>query len=113
VTVLRAVQSILLRALTSEDPAAALAPLLADAELTDQERTWLRGLDADGLRMTGLMLKKLRFERLTRADDEMAELFAQSPDEFVRRFAAYAEAVPPRAYFPDQEAAIYRRWQGG
>jgi hypothetical protein len=113
VTVLRTVQSILLRALTSDDPPAALAPLLDAAELTEEERAWLRCLDADGLRMTGLMLKKLRFEQLTRGDAEMAELFAQSPQEFLRRFDAYATAVLPGAYFPDQEAAMYRRWRGG
>ena len=109
---LRAVQQLLLEALLSEDPAEALRRGLEMAtDLSDEERMWLREMDADGLRMTGLLVKKLRFERLTRADAEMAALFSQDPREFVRRFHDYTSAEPPTSYFPNQEAEQYRAWQ--
>lgn len=109
---LRAVQQILMAALLDDDPAAALRlRLQSPADLTAEEHTWLAGLDPDGLAMTGLIVKKLRFERLTRADRATAELFEAEPERFVELFHRYTAAVPPAAYFPGHEAALYRKWR--
>lgn len=109
---LAAVQRVLLIALQSDDPAGELERRLADAsDLTAQERERLRAIDGDGLRVTALLVRKLRFERLTSGAPELLELFEQRPEAFVSLFAAYTSAVPPRAYFPDQEGDLFRRWQ--
>jgi hypothetical protein len=109
---LRAVQRVLLRALLGEDPAAELRRQLHEAgDLTPEERAALEHIDADGLRLTHLLVKKLRFERLMGAVPELAELFARDPQEFLRRFDVYTSAVAPEGYLPDQEAELYRRWR--
>jgi hypothetical protein len=103
---------VLLKALHGEDPVAALHRQLEQADdLSAQERDWLWQLSGDGLIVTGLLLQKLRFERLTRADPELAALFAEQPRQFVQLFQAYQSAIPPRTYFPSQEAERFRRWQ--
>lgn len=109
---LQAVQQLLIEALLSDDPAAQLRAGLQSADgLSAQERSWLEHIDADGLVLSSLLVKKLRFERLTRADREMGELFEQQPAEFMRLFRAYVSAVPPSVYFPGQEAYLFRQWQ--
>jgi hypothetical protein len=105
-------QRLLLEVLLTERPDQELPRRLEHADgLTNQEIAWLRGLDADGLIMTGLMVKKLRFERLTRADGEAAKLFEEQPSEFVRLFQAYTTAVAPSVYFAGQEASLFRQWR--
>jgi hypothetical protein len=109
---LKAVQRVLLRALLSEDPAAELRLQLREAtDLTPGERESLGRIDGDGLRLTQLLVKKLRFERLMEAVPELADLFTRDPQEFVRQFDAFTSAVPPEGYLPDQEAELYRRWR--
>jgi hypothetical protein len=109
--VLRELQERLLAVLADADPVAALTRLLADPQgLTDEDVTALRQIDADGLRLTALIVVKLRFERLTLAVPELAALFAEQPEEFVQLFREYAAAVPATAYFPSAEATLFREW---
>jgi hypothetical protein len=108
---LRALQERLLAVLMDNDPVAALARMLANPDgLTDEEVTALRQVDADGLRMTALLVTKLRFERLTLAVPELAALFEERPEEFLQIFREYAAAVPATAYFPAAEGALFREW---
>jgi hypothetical protein len=110
--VLPSVQDILMKVLLDDDPVTCLRRQLEEArELSAQERAWLGGLDADGLILTSLIVKKLRFERLTRADRGLAELFEHEPERFLALFRSYTAEVAPTAYFPGQEAALFRQWQ--
>ena len=84
---------------------------LAGGDLTEQERAWLERLDEDGLILTGLMVKKLRFERLTRGDRTLADLFERDAKRFMELYRAYNAAVPPTACLPGHEAELYRQWQ--
>jgi hypothetical protein len=109
---LKAVQRVLLRALLSEDPAAELRLQLQEAmDLNSEEREALSRIDSDGLLLTHLLVKKLRFERLTEAVPELADLFTRDPQAFLRQFDAYTTAVAPQGYLPDQEAELFRRWR--
>lgn len=108
---LNRVQQILLDSLLSDDPPATLRQLTDQAaDLAEQERTYLRQIDADGFTLSSLLVKKLRFERLTLAHRELAELFDQQPEQFVRLFTAYTSEIPPTAYFPSEEASRYHQW---
>jgi hypothetical protein len=112
--VLRAVQQLLLDALLSDDPVAALAGRLEAAEgLADEERAFLRGLDADGLRLTGLLVLKLRYERVAGSDKRLAEGYREGRAEFLRRFEEYRRSVAPSAYFPSQEGELFAHWLAG
>ena len=112
---LRDVQRLLLAALLEDDPVAALRATLAGespeavANLTEQERRWLAALPEDGLRMSGLIVRKLRFERLTGGD--LRDLFDRDPQAFLPLFRQFTSQVPPESYFPDEEARRFRQWK--
>jgi hypothetical protein len=106
------VQQLLLDALLSDDPPRTLRRLAEQAaDLSETERAFLRRIDADGFRLSALLIQKLRFERLTAADPALAEQFERRPEEVVALFRAYNAAVPPIVYFPEQEAGRYHQWR--
>ncbi len=110
---LRDVQRVLIAVLLADDPGAELRARLADAGLADDERRSLAAISPDGLRLSSLIVKKLRFERLVRGDGDLARLFDERPEEFMRLYRDYAKAVPPGAYFPQEEGRLFRAWRDG
>jgi hypothetical protein len=103
-------EEILARALAAPDPAAALCRAARDRKLPAPMRRALAACDADGVRLTALLIAKLRFERLLRASDEAEWLFARDPAAFSELFQRYHRAVPPTAFFPAAEAELFRRF---
>ena len=69
------------------------------------------GVDADGVRMTALIVARLRFERLLRGSPEAEASFDRDPAAFAESFARYHAEVEPRAFFPADEAALYDAWR--
>lgn len=108
-------QALLLRALRAPDPAAFLAAELSrdDGRLSRDERSWLLGASADGLRLSRLLVRKLRLQRLVRGDRAFEALAASDPAALAQRFAAYDAAVPPHAVFPRDEAAAFADFEAG
>jgi hypothetical protein len=68
-------------------------------------------VDADGVRMTALLVARLRFERLMRGSPEAEASFDRDAAAFARDFARYHAEVPPRAFFPVDEAALFVAWR--
>ncbi|MCA8952657.1 MAG: hypothetical protein KDE27_24305 [Planctomycetes bacterium] len=104
------VQQLLARACWQREPIEWLRATLRDAapaRLTAAEQAMLLALDGDGLRVTRLLLQKLRLERLLRADAAAAAALASDEAGFVERFRRYCDAVPPTAVFPSEEAALF------
>lgn len=103
-------QRLLLRALCEPDPVAALRAALAraDCPLAAEERAWLGHAADDGLRLTRMLVRKLRLQRLLRSDPAAFAALAADPVAFAERFVAYDAAVPPRAVTPAEEAAAFR-----
>lgn len=111
---LRRMQEIVVRALTHTDPAGELKRILSEStDLTDEERSALGRLDAEGLRLSHLLLYKIRFEQLLRGHHGVAELFARDPDEFMRLFRAYTAAVPSTSFLTDEEGQRFEDWRRG
>ena len=79
--------------------------------LSEQERRWLAALPEDGLRMSGLIVRKLRFERLTGGDHDLRDLFDRDPQAFLPLFRQFTSQVPPESYFPDEEVRRFRQWK--
>lgn len=88
----------LARAMRARDPVAAV-------------RAIHPGADADGVRMTALLVARLRFERLMRGSPEAEASFDRDAATFARDFARYHREVPPRAFFPVDEAALFCAWR--
>ena len=70
----------------------------------------LEGVDADGLELTRLIVKKLRFELIVRGDSNLEVWFDRDPAAFTAAFKAYDALVPPRSWFPREEAEKFREW---
>ena len=94
-------ESFLAAALRLPDPRAALA---APSPLT-------AGIDPDGFRAAGLLVARLRFERLLHGDAQAARWFGSDPAAFTAAFRSYHAAVPARAFVPADEAGEWRRWR--
>lgn len=111
--VLADLQRVLLRALRHPDPTAALRAQLArgDCPLTAEERAWLAAVGDDGLRLTRLLVRKLRLQRLLRGDASVAAAMAADPVTFARQFASYDAAVPLSAVTPAEEAEAFRSYR--
>jgi len=68
------------------------------------------GVDPDGLELTRLIVKKLRFELIIRGDSGMEAWFDRDAAAFTAAFKAYDALVPPRSWFPREEAEKFRAW---
>ena len=68
------------------------------------------GVDPDGLELTRLIVKKLRFELIVRGDSAMEDWFDRDPAAFTEAFRTYDREVPPRSWFPREEAVKFREW---
>lgn len=68
------------------------------------------GVDRDGFALTALLIRKLRFERICRGSKRVEEWFERDPEAFTNAFRAYDAEVPPREYFPRQEADAFIAW---
>ncbi|MDP2342127.1 MAG: DUF692 family protein [Deltaproteobacteria bacterium] len=87
------------RALLAEDPVGAI-------------RAWFPDVDVDGVRTAGLLIAKLRFERLLNGDADVTGDFSADPAAFVARFRRYHHIVEPTAFHPVDEAKLWRGFQG-
>lgn len=70
----------------------------------------LEGVDPDGLELTRLIVKKLRFELIVRGDSRLEAWFDRDPAAFTTAFRAYDRLVPPCSWFPREEAEKFRAW---
>lgn len=103
-------EALVARAMTAEDPVAALRAAAEDPALPPALRKALLGADEDGVRMSALLVARLRFERLLRGSPEAEAWFDRDPAEFSAAFRRYHAQVPPTAFFPPGEARLFRRW---
>jgi uncharacterized protein (UPF0276 family) len=96
-----------------------------DAALAERQRAFLEAMyrphasdllaqyDSDGIELTALLVQKLRFERVMRADAPLAERFDADPDAFVELFDEYLRRQPASFYFPAEEARAFRAFLAG
>lgn len=104
-------QELLLLALREPDPRAYLQTVAAsDAGLSDSERACLLAIEDDGLRLTRMLIRKLRMQRIVRGDPDAAALLAEDPERFAACFARYDQEQPWTHVFPRDEARAFRRY---
>lgn len=101
-------QRAMARALTSDSPVESLKK--EAASLGPEDRALFEGLDPDRFLLTGLIVRKLRFERICRGDKKAEEWFERDPAGFTESFRAYNREVPSTEFFPRQEALAFRKW---
>jgi hypothetical protein len=106
-------EEILARALLAEDPWRELQAAIADPATPEGVREALGQVDEDGLRISGLLVAKLRFERLMNGSRRAAEWFETDPSAFTEAFRRYHAAVAPTEIFPSFEARHFEGWLAG
>lgn len=94
----------------SRDPIAAATTAARDPALPSWLRDAFAAADPAGLRLSNLIVARLRFERLTHGDAGADADYETDPEAFTRRFHAYHHAVPAHASDPAGEARAWRDW---
>lgn len=105
-----ALERLLARAMVAEDPVAVLQRASRSRSLPGELRELLAEVDADGVRLTALLVARLRFERLLRGSPEAEALFEADPQAFAELFRRYHARTPLTAFFPQAEAELFRRF---
>ncbi|TNE87468.1 MAG: DUF692 family protein [Deltaproteobacteria bacterium] len=75
--------------------------------LPEPHRIALSAADADGVKLSAMLMAKLRYERVLHGVSGATEAADADPAGFARRFFAYHRATPATAFFPWQEAALW------
>jgi hypothetical protein len=100
----------LARAMVSGDPVKALAVAARDRRLPAELRKRLTQADPDGVRLSALLIARLRFERLLNGNLEASRWFEADPAGFSEAFREYHRSVAPSAFLPTKEAKLFRSW---
>jgi hypothetical protein len=103
-------QRLLARALVADDAVAAVAALGENPRLPHVLRSAAQQAAPDGVRVSALLVAKLRFERLMRGDARLRAWFEQSPRVFVETFRRYHAEESPVSSFPRAEAQHFGEW---
>lgn len=98
-------------ALCAEDPVEAVRALAADPAWPTDARTVLARADADGIRMTGLLIAKVRFERLLNGSGTAIRWFVGDGPGFAAAFRAYHYGERPTEHAPAGEARRFHAWR--
>jgi len=104
-------ERLLARAMTSPDPIAALRAASRDRALPAAVRRRLAAADEDGVRLSALLVARLRFERLMRGSREAEDWYESDAAAFTEAFRRYHSEVPPTAFFPRGEAELFAAWR--
>lgn len=97
-------------ALCERDPVAAIGRLAGAPACPDGVRAALRTADPDGIRLTGLLITKLRFQRVLNGSGDATRWFLRDGAGFTAAFLAYHRAELPTDHAPAAEARNFRAW---
>ena len=101
------------RALLQLDPVEALRRLARDGRVAASTRQKLARVDEDGVRLTALLVARLRFERLLRGSPEAERWYDEDPASFTEAFRRYHAEVRPTAFSPPAEAKLWATFVQG
>ena len=104
---LAVLQKLLVDCCIADDPVGTFNRLRSEHP---QLEPWLQHVDPEGLKLTSLLVKKLRFERILRGDPNLGARFQQDPQAFTVAFRSYLNQVPPTCIFPAEEARSFREF---
>mgnify|MGYP001004277167 CR=1 FL=1 len=106
----RRYEQILSRILRDPDPVQALQKEAEQIDPKEPLAAALGQIDSDGLRMTALLVARLRFERLIQGSPQANRWFEEDAASFAETFRTYHAQTPMRAFFPREEAEDFARF---
>jgi len=107
---LAAYERLFARAFSSRKPLAVLRAARDDESTPAGLRLALAKLDERGVRVSSLIVTRLRFERLLNGSRSAGEWFERDPAGFTAAFKRYQDAVEPTASFAQDEARAFEAW---
>jgi uncharacterized protein (UPF0276 family) len=105
---IRVWETLVAEAMRSDDPVAGFKEAASDARLCDALRDAASGVRADGVRLSALLVARLRFERLIQGCPEAAQWYEEDALGFTRAFREFHQQEPPRTGV--SEAERFRAW---
>jgi hypothetical protein len=108
---LEAYEELFSRAFSSRDPLAVLRAARDDSSTPAALREALSSLDEHGVRISSLIVTRLRFERLLNGSRAAGEWFERDPADFTAAFKRYQDQVPPETAFAQDEARAFEVWR--
>ena len=109
---LAAYERVFARAFASRAAAAVLRAARADESVPRELRDALARIDETGVRLTSLIVTRVRFERLLHGSARAVRWFEDDPSAFAAAFKRYQDEVAPTAAFPPDEARAFDAWVG-
>jgi hypothetical protein len=97
-------------ALTSLDSAGKLERAARDASLPQWMRDAFRSARPDGVRISALLVAKLRFERVIQSSRHAAQWFERDARSFTAAFKRYLSSVSPSATLATDEGREFDAW---
>jgi len=88
------------------------AGLAAAPGLSAANQAKIAEISSDGFDLAGLLVARLRFERLMQGSDAASRWFDADPAGFAAAFRRYHAATPASAFFPADEAALFAGFLG-
>jgi hypothetical protein len=107
---LAAYEQVFSRAFASRDAAAVLRAAREDGSLPKELRDALARIDEHGVRLSNLIVTRVRFERLLQGSARAVRWFEDDPRTFAAAFKRYQDEVAPTAAFPPDEARAFETW---
>ena len=107
---LRVLEEVLAEAFAGDDPLRILREARSTGRLDERFASALDQVDADGVELSGLLVAKLRFERLVQGSGFVREWFERDPQGFTDAFKRYRRAEPPLETFPGGEGRRFEEW---
>src|SRR5687768_16024843 len=92
---LAAYERVFARAFASRDAAAVLRAARKDDSLPRELRDALARIDEPGVRLTNLIVTRVRFERLLHGSARAVRWFEDDPSAFAAAFKRYQDEVAP------------------
>ncbi len=97
-------------ALCERDPVAAFTRLAETSACPPDLRTALSAADPDGVRLTALLIAKLRFQRVLNGSGDAARWFMRDGPGFAAAFLGYHRRELPTNHGPAREARNFQAW---
>ena len=97
-------------ALCERDPVAAFDRLANAPGCRPALRTALAAADRDGVHLTGLLITKLRFQRVLNGSSEATRWFLRDSAAFAAAFLGYHRRELPTDHAPAREARNFHAW---
>ena len=98
------------QAMTASDPCQSFAEAAAEPVWSEPYRQALSHASAEGVRLSALLVAKLRFEALINSSAHAASTFAEDPQGFTDLFRRYHVAVAPSHRLPSEDARRFEAW---